>query len=130
MNYWVAIGRLTDNVELRYTTGDNKMAVGTFNLAVDDGYGERKRTSFFKCTAFGKTAESLEKYAEKGVKIAVEGRPQQDTWKDKEGKNRSSVGFIITSWEFAQSKASKAADQAEDENGFAPAADDDDLPFH
>lgn len=137
MNSWHATGRLTDKVELRYSTGDSQTAVGTFSLAVDDGYGDRKKTSFFRCTAFGKTAEALEKYVGKGTKIAVSGRPRQDTWTDKEGHNRSSVGFIIDAWEFAQSAGEnpgKTANNAPESHsdGFVnvPEGIDEELPFN
>ena len=100
MNVCIFTGRTTEDVELRYTN-DGK-AIGRFSLAIDDGYGDKKYTSFFGFTAFGKTAESLNKYVSKGTKISVRSRARQDRWQNKDGQNRSSVGFLVDEWEFAQ----------------------------
>lgn len=131
MNHWSAIGRTTDDVEIRYT--QEQMAIGNFTLAVDDGYGERKTTSFFRCTVFGKTAEAMSKYAPKGTKIAVEGRPKQDNWKDKNGNNRSAIIFVINSWEFAQSRETPQGQPKQEtaDDGFmaVPEGIEEELPF-
>lgn len=106
MNICAFTGRTTADMELRYT--GEQMAVSSFSLAVDDGYGEKQHTSFFSMTAFGKTAESLQKYVTKGTKIAVTARARQNTWTTKEGQKRSSVEFVVDGWEFAQSKGEGA----------------------
>lgn len=109
------------------------MAIGNFTLAVDDGYGDRKTTSFFRCTVFGKTAEAMSKYAPKGTKIAVEGRPKQDNWKDKNGNNRSTIIFVINSWEFAQSRETPQEQPKQEtaDDGFmsVPEGIEEELPF-
>lgn len=132
MNNWIATGRTTEDVELRYTQA--QLAVGSFTLAVDDGYGDKKTTSFFHCTAFGKRAEALEKYVKKGMKILVNGRPKQDTWEDKEGHKRTAVSFLVNDWEFAQISEQKApAEQPKAQpniDGFViPDNIDEELPF-
>lgn len=134
MNNWIATGRTTDDIDLRYTQA--QLAVGSFTLAVDDGYGGKKTTSFFHCTAFGKRAEALEKYVKKGMKILVSGKPKQDTWEDKEGHKRTAISFVVFDWEFAQSSEQKAPTeqpqaQPKDEDGFMNIPDniDEELPF-
>lgn len=102
MNSCIFTGRTTDEAELRYT--QDGLAFAGVSLAVDDGFGDKKKTYFFEFVAFGKTAENLAKMVPKGTKIAVNGRAQQNRWKDKEGKNKSKVVFVINAWEFAQSK--------------------------
>ena len=134
MNIWVATGRTTDDIELRYT--QDQLAVGSFTLAVDDGYGDKKTTSFFRCSIFGKRAETLEKYVKKGMKILVSGRPKQDSWEDKEGHKRTAISFVVTGWEFAQISDQKIEKQPKEEpktdaEGFMNLADaiDEELPF-
>ena len=133
MNNCVFIGRTTENVELRYT--QDNLAIGNFILAVDDGYGEKKHTSFFRFTIFGKSAENMNKHATKGTKIAVECKARQDTWIDKNGNKRGTVGFVVNEWEFAQSKIDNpgkpvAQDDSErDKFMKIPEDIDEELPF-
>ena len=129
MNSCIFTGRLTADPETRYMT-DGK-AVTTFNLAVDDGYGDNKTTSFFRIVLFGKTAESAEKYLSKGRKVAVMGRAKQNSWTDKDGNKRQSVDFIITAWEFCDSKPeTKDSKQASEDDGFTDIPDNEELPFN
>lgn len=132
MNSCIFTGRLTADPETRYMT-DGK-AVTTFNLAVDDGYGDNKTTSFFRMVLFGKTAESAEKYLAKGRKVAVTGRAKQNSWTDKEGNKRQAVEFIVTAWEFCDSKPgeTKGSKQASEDDGFMDIPDniDEELPFN
>ena len=84
MNKVEIIGRLTKDPEVRYTAS-TQMAVANFTVAVDDGFGEKKRTNFIPVVVFGKTAESCEKFTGKGLRIAVEGKIQTGSYEDKEG---------------------------------------------
>ena len=104
MNICIFTGRTTNDIEMRYT--QDNVAVGTFSLAVDTGYGENKKTSFFNCTAFKGTAESMEKYVKKGTKIALQAEAVQNSYTDREGQKRTVINFIVRNWEFAESKAS------------------------
>ena len=71
MNKWVGIGRITAKPELNYTA--NQTAVTKFTIAVDrqtkDGGAD-----FIRVTAFGRQAENICRYMDKGRQIAVEGR--------------------------------------------------------
>ena len=64
MNKVVMMGRLTKDPEIRFTTGENSTAVAKWSIAVDRRFskGGDRQADFFDCTAFGKTAEHLEKY--------------------------------------------------------------------
>ena len=133
MNSCIFTGRLTADPETRYTN-DGK-AVTTFNLAVDDGFGDNKTTSFLRMVLFGKTAESAEKYLAKGRKVAVMGRAKQNSWTDKEGNKRQSVDFIITAWEFCDSKPGETKDnlqEPKDSDEFMRISDsiEEELPFN
>lgn len=104
MNKCYFTGRTTKDIELRYTQ-DNK-AFGKFSLAVESGYGENKKTNFLNMTAFGKTAETLEKYATKGTKLILECQANQNKYTDKNGNSVTAVDFTVLNFEFAESKNS------------------------
>lgn len=72
MNKIILIGRLTKDAALRYTA-DGKEVLD-ISLAVDDGYGERKSTIWFRCSLWGKRAVSLERHLTKGQQVYIEGR--------------------------------------------------------
>lgn len=80
MNSVHLIGRLTRDPELRYTTGIDPLAVARFSLAVNDGYGEKKRTNFIGIVAFGKIAENCEKYLRKGHLTGITGKLQTGSY--------------------------------------------------
>ena len=102
MNKCIFICRTTKDVELRYS---GEIAIGRFSVAIDSGYGDKKKTNFFNMTAFGKTAESLEKYVKKGTKIALECEANQNQYEDKNGNKVNSVDFIVRNFEFCESKS-------------------------
>ena len=77
MSNTILYGRLTRNIELKYTA-QNK-AVARFSIAVNRKYtnGEKK-TDFFNISSFGKKAETLAQYFHKGSRIVIYCRPQQE----------------------------------------------------
>ena len=87
INQVILIGRLTKDIEIRYTR-DNK-AVGNFTLAVQRRFKDSNGnivTDFIDCVIFGKQAEALQKYTHKGDMIGVEGSIQKKDYENKEGK--------------------------------------------
>lgn len=102
MNKCIFLGRTTKDVELRYT--NENLAIGKFSVAVDTGYGDKKKTNFFNCTVFGKQAETMQKYVTKGNKILLECEALQNTYTDKNGNNVNTVDFRVVSFEFCESK--------------------------
>ena len=89
LNKVILIGRLTKDVELRYTTNGN--AVGKFDLAVDRGYTNQqgqKETDFIRVVVWRKVAESCANNIGKGRLVAVEGRLQVRNY-EKEGQKRT-----------------------------------------
>jgi single-strand DNA-binding protein len=136
MNISIFTGRTTKDIELRYT--NDNTAVGSFSLAVDHGYGDNKKTSFFNCVAFKNTAESMEKHVKKGTKLIIQAEAQQNEYTDRDGNKRSSINFVVRNWEFAESKASSnnapeqpaASPHGPAKDGFMDFANMvDDLPF-
>lgn len=86
MNVVIISGRITKELEVRYTP--SQMAVTSFTLAVDRPVkkGEEKQADFIRCTVFGKQAEMLEKWSRKGNRIAIEGRIQTGSYQNKNGE--------------------------------------------
>lgn len=140
MNKCIFVGRTTRDVELRYTQSANPLAVGRTSIAVESGYGDKKKTSFFNISAFGEKAETMGRFVKKGTKIILECEAVQNEYTDREGKKQNRVSFIVKFFEFAESKvASSSAGQTSDApksqsnaDGFYPidnTIEDDDLPF-
>lgn len=89
MNKVILMGRLTRDPEVRYTQGNEPMAIARYTLAVDrrgrkDG-GEAT-ADFIQCVAFRNNAEFAEKYLRQGTKIAITGRIQTGSYNDREGR--------------------------------------------
>ena len=95
MNKCYFTGRTTKDVEVRYTAGEKQTAVGKFSLAVDTGYGDNKKANFFNMTAWGKTAEAMEKNVRKGMKIVVECEANQNSYTDKNGNKVNIPSYLI-----------------------------------
>ena len=130
MDKCIFLGRTTKDIELRYTT-DN-LAIGKFSIAVDTGYGDKKKTNFFNCTVFGKQAETMQKYVTKGRKILLEGEALQNTYTDKNGNNVNTVDFRVISFEFCESAKNDqntTSTPSSNPDGFMQITDDDELPF-
>lgn len=118
MNKLILMGRLTRDPEIRYSQGENPMAIARFSLAVDRRFkraGDSTEADFFNCTAFGKQAEFAERYLKQGTKILISGRIQNDNYTNKEGQKVFSVQVITEEIEFAESKKA-AAGAAEDDD--------------
>ena len=122
LSYCVMMGRLTKDPEVRYTQGQNPMAIANFSLAVDRKVKKENETSadFWNCTAFGKTGEFVEKYLKKGTKIVAQGRMQNDNYKDKNGNTVYATKFIVDTLEFAESKKDGEQQAPANNNPSAP----------
>ena len=74
MNKLILMGRLTKDPEVRYSQGNNAMAIARYTLAVERKFKRDGEASadFINCIAFGKNGEFAEKYLHKGIKILVE----------------------------------------------------------
>lgn len=90
LNYWVGLGRLTRDPEVK-TTGSG-VAVANFALAIDRDYknqdGERG-TDFIEIICWRQRADFARRYLQKGRLICVSGRLEQNRWVDDQGNNRS-----------------------------------------
>ncbi len=105
MNSVHLIGRLTRDPELQYG-GSNKTPYCNFTLAVDRGKnknGESSGADFPRVTAFGKTAENMAKYVEKGNLICVDASVHTDVY-EKDGQKRYQTELLANRVQFLQWK--------------------------
>lgn len=87
MNKVILMGRLARDPEVRYTQGEQAMAVARYTLAVDRrGKNQENSADFIQCVAFGKAGEFAERYLHKGTKIVLTGRIQTGSYTNKEGQ--------------------------------------------
>ena len=112
MNKVILMGRLTRDPEVRYSQGQNSTAIAKFSIAVDrrfrrDGQPE---ADFFNCTCFGKQAEFVEKYLQKGTKVVTTGRVENDNY-EKDGVKHYNVQIMVEEIEFAESKNAQGGAQ-------------------
>ena len=108
MNKVILMGRLTRDPEVRYSQGENAMAIARYSLAVDRRFNRNNQdgqtADFINCVAFGKNGEFAEKYFRKGLKIVVEGRIQTGSYTNKDGVKVYTTDVVVESSEFAESK--------------------------
>ncbi|MFG6323151.1 MAG: single-stranded DNA-binding protein [Lachnospiraceae bacterium] len=107
MNKVILMGRLTRDPEVRYTQGENQMAIARYTLAVDRRFNrgnDENTADFISCVAFGKSGEFAEKYLRKGTKIAVTGRIQTGSYTNKDGVKVYTTEVVVEDQEFAESK--------------------------
>lgn len=130
------LGRLSKDVDLRYTSGNNT-AVASFPLAVTRRNAKegQPQADFFNIVAWGKTAEFCAKYFTKGMQVSIVGRLQTRTWDDNEGKHHYITEVVADETYFADSKKAASGDNKPDSyepstgDGFYPMDDDDEPPF-
>ena len=136
MNKIILLARLTRDPEVRYSQGENSMAIASFSVATNRKFkrdGEPD-ADFFNCTAFGKQAEFVEKYLKKGTKILLSGRVQNDNYTNKEGQKVYSVRIMVEEIEFAESKGNNTETQPvqQQSNDYVeiPESLQEELPFN
>lgn len=144
MNNVSLVGRLVRDPEVRYGQNES-VSVAKFSLAVERKWkrdGE-PTVDFINCTVFGKSAEFTEKYFRKGMRVAITGRIQTGSYKNKDGQTVFTTEIIVESQEIAQSKSesneSSTASNAEagkstygssgDDFMSIPEGTEDELPF-
>jgi len=104
LNIVTLTGRLTADPQSRKA---GQYDLVEFSLAVDDGFGDKKKTFFFDCMAWGKTGEAMKQFTSKGSMVGVNGKLQQNRW-EKDGKNFSKVVVVADKVEFLGGKNDKA----------------------
>lgn len=145
MNKVILVGRLTRNPEVRYG-GANNTAVARFSLAVDRRFKRENEPTadFINCVAVGKSAEFIEKYFKKGVKVSICGHIQTGSYTNKDGQKVYTTDVFVEEQEFAESRnasqqnnnvqagPSPYGNMPTDSDGFMHIPDgiDEELPFN
>ena len=136
------MGRLVRDPEVRYSQGNEPMAIARYTLAVDrrtKKEGEQN-ADFIGCVAFGKQGEFAEKYLHKGTKIAVTGRIQTGSYTNNDGVKVYTTDVVVEEHEFCESKQGGFTEGASkinapihtEDDGFMSIPDgiDEELPFN
>lgn len=106
MNTINLIGRLTKDAEMRTFKGkDGDVLQVTFTLAVGRGKDE---ADFIRCIAYGKTAEVIEDYTCKGVRVGITGHLRTGSYEHKDGYIVYTTDVIVDRFDFADGKAEEA----------------------
>lgn len=139
VNKVLLLGRVCRDPDIRYTQGNEPMAIARYTLAVDRKTKRENEASadFISCVAFGKTAEFAERYLKQGTKIVIEGRIQTGSYTNKDGKKVYTTDVVVESTEFAESKGSgetkegSSSDMGPAPDGFMsiPEGEEGGLPF-
>jgi len=136
MNQVNIIGRVGADIEIKYTPSGK--AVTEVNLAVDDGWGENKKTAWIGVTMWDKTAELASRALHKGDRVGITGRLSQDEWEDKTtGKKQRKTK--VTCEQMTLLSAKREEPQSAPRSQVSPVIapkdepvfnnDDDDIPF-
>ncbi len=142
VNKVILVGNLGRDAELRYTPGG--AAVATLNRATtetwNDKEGQRQeKTEWHRVILWGKQAETLNQYLQKGKQIYVEGRLQTRQWDDKDGNKRYTTEVrgdrvvLLSSGSGGGGQRSGGGTRSEMPHGepsdVAPELSEDDIPF-
>ena len=111
MNNVNIIGRLVRENDLRYTQSGK--AVLTNSIAVDNGFGDNKKTYFLPIVVWDKSAEAMANFTDKGSKVAINGKITSRTYETKDGQKRTSIEIVANQYdgvEFLDTKKNGTGD--------------------
>ena len=116
MNNISIIGRIGKEIELKFLPSGS--AIANFSIAVNQDYKKQdgtkvEKTSWFEITAFGKTAENLNKFFSRGSMIGISGELEQQTWTAQDGTNKSKVIIKLQSFTFIDKKQDNQQQQTQ-----------------
>ena len=129
-NKVILMGNLTRDPELRQA---GSTSVANIGLAVNRKWKDRdgkqqEEVTFIDCEAWGRTAEVMTQYLEKGREIFIEGRLKLDTWQDKDGGKRSKLKVVVENFQFVGGRGEDAPKKKRPD--YDPQSEEDsDLPF-
>lgn len=114
MNSTCLVGRLTKDVELRYTPSN--VAVATFTLAVNRTFknesGERE-ADFINCVMWRQQAENLANWAKKGALIGITGRIQTRSYDNQQGQRVYVTEVVAETFQLLESKGQQGNQQGQ-----------------
>ena len=114
MNKVVLLGRITAKPELRYTPSN--MGYTRFSVAINRRIARQdgtRETDFINCVAWGKQAETIARYFDKGNQICIDGSIRTGSYVDKEGNKRYTTDVNIENFDFVDKKGTS-------DGGFIP----------
>ncbi len=142
MNSVQLIGRLVRDPEVRYSNGEQAIAITRFTVAVDRRIKSKGEDTadFVPCIAFGKVGEVVERYFKQGQRIALNGRIQIGSYTNKDGQKVYTTNVIAENIEFVENKNNNSSYNVNDKpepsqansDGFMSIPDgleDEGLPF-
>ena len=127
MNLIILTGNLGQEATQRFTPGGDSIV--SFSIPAKSGFGDKAKTSWVRCTMFGKRSEGVFPYLKKGALVGVSGEFSMNEWSDKEGQKRSSPECRVNELtllggkkegEQASPKKSKSLEDAYDESPDVP----------
>jgi single-strand DNA-binding protein len=132
MNVLAATIRLGSDADLRFTPENT--AVAQFNGALQSGYGKNAKTTWLRCTVWGKKAEAVAPMLLKGTQIAITGEITLNEYQDKQGQTKSSLECRIQDVTLLGKRDNelKPAGEPKKADGFQPDPFDEienDIPF-
>jgi single-strand DNA-binding protein len=135
INRAVLIGRLTRDVELKYTNSGD--AVAGFTLAVNRQFTNRngdREADFINCVMWRKSAENFAKFTQKGSLVGIEGRIQTRNYENDSGTRVYITEVVTSSFSLLESKSGGSHDDQSSQQAAPPIGtdvnvSDDDLPF-
>jgi len=110
MNSWVIIGRLTRDAE--GTTLSSGTYVLNFSIANDTGWGDHKKTHFWKVRYFGQAASNIAQWMTKGKQVCIQGEGQVDTYTTRDGIQKSETVIIAQRVQLLASPQGATTEQA------------------
>lgn len=122
--------RLVRDVEIK-KSGD--LSIGRFTVALNRQF-DKEKSDFINCVAFGKRADTIAEFFQKGSLIALEGKIQTGSY-EKDGRKINTFDVVVDSFEFVKGGSNKNDKQEKEEQqddlfGMTPINDDEeDLPF-
>lgn len=127
-NNWTLIGRLTADAEGK--TLPSGTFVANFSVASETGWGDRKKTNFWKVQYFGQGAAAIIQWLTKGKQVALIGEAQVDSYTDRNGVERKETILVARSVQLLASPQGSSGGQGA-RNPSSSHADDDggDIPF-
>lgn len=132
-NKIILAGNVSSDVEMRYTPSNKP--VTSFNMAINEGYGENQKAMFVRVTCWEKLAETVAQYLEKGQGVLVEGRlAPARPYVRKDGELAASNEITAFSVQFGQKSSKSESGEGQPRKGDAAPAqpavvDDEAIPF-
>lgn len=132
MNKVIQMGRITKDIEVRYSQAAEPMAVARFSIAVPRKFKRQNEpdVDFFNCVAFGKTAENINKFFAKGRMILVIGSLKNGEY-EKDGRKVYTTDIMIEEFYFTGEKKEEGQGQsvAQQFGAMSEPVEQDSLPF-